>query len=117
MHAGYYRIGGVTSDLPSFFFEKVADFVHLFWDYINILDDLLTENIIWKSRLIKVGSATKKTAINSSFSGPMLRASGIPWDLRKVQPYEAYSIFSFDIPFFTDGDSYSRYLVRLHEMR
>jgi NADH-quinone oxidoreductase subunit D len=117
MHANYIRPGGVASDIDD---ELVSDIAKFFNDLPQKLDDmeaLLTENRIFKQRLVDIGVMTKEQAIEWGFSGPMLRASGVPWDLRRSQPYEVYDQLDFDIPIGKTGDCYDRYLVRIYEMR
>lgn len=117
MHANYIRPGGVASDIDD---ELVSDIAKFFQDLPPKLDDmeaLLTENRIFKQRLVDIGVMAKEQAIEWGFSGPMLRASGIAWDLRRSQPYEIYDQLEFDIPIGKTGDCYDRYLVRIYEMR
>jgi NADH-quinone oxidoreductase subunit D len=142
MHATYYRPGGVYRDLPDqmprftetrwtkgkdlkaanewregsmldFLDAFVADFV----DKIDEYETLLTDNRIWKQRTVGIGVVSEERALQMGFSGPMLRGSGVAWDLRKKQPYAAYDRVQFDIPVGTTGDCYDRYLVRMEEMR
>ena len=142
MHAAYYRPGGVYRDLPErmpqytithgrnasaiskmnenrqgSLLDFIADFTKRFPGYIDDYETLLTDNRIWKQRLVGIGVVTPERAQNLGFTGPMLRGSGIAWDLRKKQPYEVYGDLDFDIPIGTNGDSYDRYLVRIQEMR
>jgi len=142
MHAAYYRPGGVYRDLP----DRMAQYRESQWktaaqikpfndrrggSLLDFLDDfssrfpklldeyesLLTDNRIWKQRLVSVGVVSPERALQRGFTGPMLRGSGIAWDLRKKQPYEVYDRLDFDIPVGVNGDSYDRYLVRMEEMR
>lgn len=142
MHATYYRPGGVYRDLP----EKMAkysesewhkgkkldklnetregsllDFIEAFTErfpgYVDEYETLLTDNRIWKQRTVDIGIVSPERALQLGFTGPMLRGSGIAWDLRKTQPYEVYDRMDFDIPVGKTGDSYDRYLVRVAEMR
>ena len=113
----YMRIGGVSGDLPDEFMPALQKFVDEMPGYIDEYETLLRENEILVSRTKGVGVLPKEQAINASISGPMLRASGVPWDLRKTDPYEVYDRFDFDIPVGQTGDSYDRFLVRLEEMR
>ena len=117
MHAAYFRPGGVHVDLP----KGLLDDIFLFVDQFNIrlteIEDMLTENRIWKQRLVDVGVVTSNDAYQWGFSGVMLRGSGINWDLRKSQPYEVYDNLNFDIPVGTNGDCYDRYLIRIFEMK
>ncbi len=97
--------------------DFIDDFVKRFPKYIDEYETLLTDNRIWKQRLVDVGIVTPERALQMGFSGPMIRGSGIAWDLRKKQPYEVYDLLDFDIPVGTNGDCYDRYLVRVQEMR
>lgn len=117
MHAAYFRPGGVAKDLPNGLLDDIAKFADNFTKFIDELDDLITENRIWKQRTVDIGKINKIQALNWGFTGPNLRATGIPWDLRKTQPYDAYSEMEFDIPVGKNGDCYDRYLVRMAEMR
>ena len=142
MHATYYRPGGVVRDLPSKMpkYEKsdirnnaeleklnynregslldfLEDFVSRFPDCINEYENLLTDNRIWKQRTVGIGIVDPDRAIQLGFTGPMLRGSGVAWDLRKKQPYEVYDQLKFDIPIGRTGDSYDRYLVRIEELK
>ena len=142
MHAAYYRPGGVYRDLPdtmpqyttsSIRSEKairqlnenrqgslldfIEDFTNRFPGYVDEYETLLTDNRIWKQRLVGVGVVSPERAKAMGFTGPMLRGSGIAWDLRKNQPYEVYDLVDFDVPIGVNGDSYDRYLVRIEEMR
>lgn len=142
MHATYYRPGGVYRDLPKqmpqykpspwcnekdtkkrnenrqgSLLDFIEDFCSRFEKHLSEYETLLSENRIWKQRTVGIGVVTPERALQLGFSGPMLRGSGIAWDLRKKQPYAAYSKVDFDIPIGTNGDSYDRYLVRMEEMR
>ena len=142
MHAAYYRPGGVYRDLPESMpqytenkwkkpadlkvlnaarsgslLDFLEDFTNRFPKYLDEYETLLTDNRIWKQRLVDVGIVTPERALQLGFSGAMLRGSGIAWDLRKKQPYAAYDKVDFDIPVGVNGDSYDRYLVRMEEMR
>jgi NADH-quinone oxidoreductase subunit D len=142
MHAAYFRPGGVYRDLPDAMpqykaskvrnqreidrmnaersgslLDFVESFTQRFPGYVDEYETLLTENRIWKQRTVGVGVVTPERALNLGFTGPMLRGSGIAWDLRKTQPYEVYDRMDFDIPVGRTGDCYDRYLVRMHEMR
>ncbi|ABF07816.1 NADH-quinone oxidoreductase subunit D [Cupriavidus metallidurans] len=142
MHAAYYRPGGVYRDLPDTMpqyraskvhnekaikvmnearsgslLDFIEDFTNRFPTYVDEYETLLTDNRIWKQRLVDIGVVTPERALQMGFTGPMLRGSGIEWDLRKKQPYEVYDKMDFDIPVGTAGDCYSRYLVRVEEMR
>jgi NADH-quinone oxidoreductase subunit D len=117
LHAAYVRPGGVHQDLPSGLIDDIAEFLERFPKLIDDIEALLTENRIFKQRTVDIGVVTPQEAIAWGFSGPMLRASATPWDLRKSQPYEIYDQLDFDIPVGKNGDCYDRYLVRIHEMR
>jgi len=142
MHAAYYRPGGVYRDLPDSMpqyhaskfrnaktmaalngnragsmLDFIEDFTTRFPRYIDEYETLLTDNRIWKQRLVDVGIVSPERALAMGFTGPMLRGSGIAWDLRKKQPYEVYDLLDFDIPVGTNGDCYDRYLVRVQEFR
>jgi NADH-quinone oxidoreductase subunit D len=117
MHAAYIRPGGVHQDLPPGLLEEIAAFAEKYPKYIDDLESLLTENRIFKQRMVEIGIVSKQQALDWGFSGPMIRGSGIAWDLRKSQPYEVYGELDFDIPVGKHGDSYDRYLIRVEEMR
>ncbi|WP_300086881.1 NADH-quinone oxidoreductase subunit D [uncultured Nitrosomonas sp.] len=142
LHAAYYRPGGVYRDLPDSMpqyqssaihdekdtrarnenrqgslLDFIEDFTHRFPNYIDDYETLLTDNRIWKQRLVDIGVVSPDRAKALGFSGPMLRGSGVEWDLRKKQPYEVYDQVDFDIPVGVNGDCYDRYLVRIEEMR
>lgn len=142
MHAAYYRPGGVYRDLPDrmpqhkpsiirsekaikalnenrqgSMLDFLADFITRFKTYCDEYETLLTDNRIWKQRLVGIGVVSPERAKSMGFTGPMLRGSGVEWDLRKKQPYAVYDLLDFDIPVGTNGDSYDRYLVRMEEMR
>ena len=142
LHAAYYRPGGVYRDLPDTMpqyqtskihgaaavkklnenrqgslLDFLEDFTRRFPTYVDEYETLLTDNRIWKQRLVGIGVVSPERALAMGFSGPMLRGSGIEWDLRKKQPYEVYDRVDFDIPVGTNGDSYDRYLLRVEEMR
>ena len=142
MHASYYRPGGVYRDLPDTMpqyqesrfrsakktsslnenrqgslLDFIEDFTQRFPQRVDEYETLLTDNRIWKQRLVDVGIVSPERALSLGLAGPMLRGSGIAWDLRKKQPYAVYDRLDFDIPVGTNGDSYDRYLVRVEEMR
>ncbi|CAO5682680.1 MAG: NADH-quinone oxidoreductase subunit D [Holosporales bacterium] len=118
MHANYLRVGGVAKDLPKDgLLDDIQSFILRFPKCLDDVEDLITENRIFKMRTVDIGIATKEQAIEWGFSGPMIRASGLAWDLRKQSPYENYAEFDFDIPIGKHGDCYDRYLVRMEEMR
>lgn len=117
MHANYIRPGGVNQDIPLGLLEDIYNFCLQFSSRVDEIEELLTNNRIWKQRLVDVGIVTKQQAFDWGFTGVLLRGSGILWDLRKVQPYEIYSLLEFEIPIGKNGDCYDRYLVRVGEMR
>ena len=142
MHATYYRPGGVYRDLPDTLpkyqpsrfrsakeinrlndarsgtlLDFIDDFTARFPAAIDEYETLLTDNRIWKQRTVNIGVVTPERALNLGFTGPVLRGSGIAWDLRKKQPYEVYDRMDFDIPVGMNGDCYDRYLVRVEELR
>lgn len=117
MHAAYVRPGGVAQDLPLGLCEDIYYFCQNFASRIDEMEEMLTNNRIWKQRLVDVGVVTAEEAINWGFTGVMLRGSGVAWDLRKTQPYDGYDQFHFDVPVGTRGDCYDRYLIRVEEMR
>ncbi|KAK6173757.1 hypothetical protein SNE40_017159 [Patella caerulea] len=117
MHAAYVRPGGVYQDLPLGLMDDIYEFITKFGQRIDETDAVLTENRIWKARTIDIGVISAEDALNYGFSGVMLRGSGIKWDLRKTQPYDAYHLVDFDVPIGTNGDCYDRYLIRMEEMR
>jgi NADH-quinone oxidoreductase subunit D len=116
MHSAYFRPGGVAQDLPNGLLERIAEFADNFPKILADTETLLTDSRIWKQRLVDVGVVTPEQAQDWGFSGPMLRGSCIPWDLRKSQPYEVYAKMDFDIPVGKNGDCYDRYLIRVEEM-
>ena len=117
MHAAYFRPGGVNSDLPFGLLDDIYLFCKQFTLRLDEMEEMLTENRIWKQRLTDIGIVSKKDAQDWGFSGVMLRGSTIPWDLRKVQPYEVYNLMEFDVPVGKNGDCYDRYILRMQEMR
>ena len=117
MHAAYFRPGGVNSDLPFGLLDDIYIFSKQFVTRLDEMEEMLTSNRIWKQRLIDIGIVNKKDACQWGFSGVMLRGSTIPWDLRKNQPYEIYSLMKFDVPLGKNGDCYDRYIIRMQEMR
>ena len=117
LHANFFRTGGVHQDLPTKLLEDIGKFCETFPKTIDDLESLLTDNRIFKQRNVEIGIVTKEEALNHSFSGVMLRGSGVPWDLRKSQPYECYKDLEFKIPVGKNGDCYDRYLCRIEEMR
>ena len=142
LHAAYYRPGGVYRDLPDSMpqyqaspihdeketkkrnenrqgslLDFIEDFTQRFPKFVDEYETLLTDNRIWKQRLVDIGIVSPERAKALGFTGPMLRGSGVEWDLRKKQPYEVYDQIDFDIPVGVNGDCYDRYLVRIEEMR
>jgi NADH-quinone oxidoreductase subunit D len=142
MHATYYRPGGVYRDLPAIMpqykvskwhsekevaqlnanrqgslLDYIWDFTERFPKRVDEYETLLTDNRIWKQRTVGIGVVSPERAIQLGFTGPMLRGSGVEWDLRKKQPYEVYDQIDFDVPVGVNGDCYDRYLVRIEEMR
>lgn len=117
IHAAYFRPGGVARDLPEGLAERIQGFTDSFPSKIDEYETLLTGNRIWKQRLVDIGVVSAVDALNMGFAGPMLRGSGVAWDLRKSEPYDVYDRLDFDIPIGKNGDCYDRYLVRVHELR
>lgn len=117
LHANYIRPGGVTMDMPDGLADDIHEWTDTFVRTLDDLDNLLTNNRIFKQRTVDIGIVSKEDAIAWGFTGPMLRASGVAWDLRKSQPYEVYDQIAFDVPVADTGDCYGRYLVRMEEMR
>ena len=117
LHANYFRPGGVHQDLPRGLLEDIAKFCEEFPKIIDDLETLLTDNRIFKQRNVDIGIVSKQDALDYSFSGVMLRGSGIAWDLRKSQPYDCYEQLDFKIPIGKNGDCYDRYLCRIEEMK
>jgi len=117
LHAAYIRPGGVSSDIPLGLLDDILLFCTQFNIRLDEIEELLTNNRIWKERLVDIGIITAQNAVTWGFSGVMLRGSGICWDLRKSQSYEIYNDLSFAIPVGNNGDCYSRYIIRIEEMR
>jgi len=117
MHAAYVRPGGVSLDLPLGFLDDLYLFCNQFNVRLDEIEEMLTGNRIWKERLVDIGVVSAKKAVDWGFSGVMLRGSGLPWDLRKAQPYEIYSEINFSVPVGNSGDCYDRYVIRIEEMR
>ncbi|KDR20480.1 NADH dehydrogenase [ubiquinone] iron-sulfur protein 2, mitochondrial [Zootermopsis nevadensis] len=117
MHAAYIRPGGVNQDLPLGLLDDIYEFSSKFGERLDEVEDLLTTNRIWIQRTADIGVVSAEEALNYGFSGVMLRGSGIKWDLRKAQPYDAYDEMEFDVPIGVKGDCYDRYLCRVEEMR
>ncbi|HET6184119.1 MAG TPA: NADH-quinone oxidoreductase subunit D [Acetobacteraceae bacterium] len=117
LHSNYYRPGGVNRDLPAGLTDRIGEWAETFPKFLDELEELLTANRIWKQRTVDIGVMTPEDALAWGWSGPPLRASGIPWDLRRAQPYDKYAEVDFQVPVGRNGDCYDRYLVRLWEMR
>jgi len=116
-HSNYFRAGGVSRDLPAGLEADIGAWAHSFPKFLDELEQLLTSNRIWKQRTVDIGIMSPEDALAWGFTGPCIRASGIPWDLRKSQPYDMYAHVDFDVPVARNGDCYDRYLVRVAEMR
>ena len=117
LHANYYRAGGVHRDMPAGLAEEMMAYCDHLDSFFEDMETLLTENRIFKQRTVDIGIVSKEQALDWGFSGPMLRASGVAWDLRKAQPYDVYDEMDFDVPVGLTGDCYARYLLRLEEMQ
>jgi len=117
LHANYFRPGGVHQDLPLGLADDMWEYSERFPRFVDDLENLLSENRIFKQRTVDIGVFTKEQALDWGFTGPMLRASDVAWDLRKAQPYDAYEEMDFDVPVGHTGDCYARYLVRMEEMK
>ena len=117
LHAAYYRPGGVHQDLPAGILDDIYAWTEKFPKVLQDLEGLLTENRIFKQRLVDIAPVSAEDAIAWGFTGPVIRASGVPWDLRKSQPYAAYDKVQFGIPVGKNGDCYDRYLIRVEEMK
>jgi NADH-quinone oxidoreductase subunit D len=117
LHANYFRPGGVSYDLPPRLLDDIQAWLGRFPKIIDDIEALLTDNRIFKQRTVDIGRATIDEALAWGFSGPMLRGSGLAWDLRKAQPYDGYETYNFDVPIGRNGDCYDRYLCRMEEMR
>ncbi len=117
MHMNYFRIGGVSKDMPAGLSEDILAWSERFPGVLDDIEELLTENRIFKQRCVDIGVITAEQCFDWGFTGPNLRAAGVPWDLRKAQPYDAYAEMDFDVAVGQYGDSYDRYLVRLVEIR
>lgn len=115
-HSNYFRPGGVAQDVPDDLLEDIQTFIKELPPRIADMEAVLTENRIFKQRLVDIGVVSKEDAIRWGFTGPMLRASGVAWDLRKAEPYDVYEKMNFQIPIGKNGDCYDRYLVRMLEM-
>lgn len=117
LHAAYIRPGGLAMDLPYKLMHDISTFTAQFNYRLDEIEEMLTNNRIWKERLVDIGVVSAKDAVEWGFSGVLLRGSGIPWDLRKSQPYEVYDKLDFSIPTGNAGDCFDRYLIRVEEMR
>jgi NADH-quinone oxidoreductase subunit D len=117
LHSAYFRPGGVHRDMPAGLTADIEAFIERFPKMLDDVENLLTENRIFRQRTVDIGVATAEQAMDWGFSGPMLRGSGVAWDLRKAQPYDVYGRMDFDIPVGKNGDCYDRYLVRIEEIR
>ena len=117
LHAAYFRPGGVHQDLPDGLIDDIAKWSESFPGFVEDMESLLTNNRIFKQRTVDIGAVNQDEAQSLGFTGPCIRASGLPWDLRKSRPYDCYSEVDFDIPVGKTGDCYARYLVRVEEMR
>lgn len=117
MHAAYIRPGGVAQDMPIGLMDDIYNFIVAFPNRLDEIEELVTNNRIWRQRLVDIGKVTADEAQEWGFTGVMLRGSGVRWDLRKNEPYEIYDELDFDIPVGTNGDCYDRYLMRILEMR
>jgi NADH-quinone oxidoreductase subunit D len=117
LHSNYFRPGGVSRDLPVGLEDRIAAWAERFPKFIDDMEGLLTDNRIWKQRTVDIGIVPSEQALAWGFTGPCLRASGVPWDLRRAQPYDKYAEVEFDIPVGRNGDCYDRYLMRVEEMR
>jgi NADH-quinone oxidoreductase subunit D len=116
MHSAYFRPGGVAQDIPCGLLQDILAFTESFPKYLADVEELLTENRIWKQRLVDIAIISAEKALELGFTGPMLRGSGVAWDIRKAAPYEVYDKMEFDVPVGKHGDCYDRYLIRVEEM-
>lgn len=117
LHAAYFRVGGVHQDLPSALLEDIAAFCDQFETFLDDLNGLLVDNRIFRQRTVDIGIVSADEAHAWGFTGPMLRGSGVEWDLRRAQPYEVYDELEFDIPIGLTNDCFARYVIRVEEMR
>jgi len=117
LHSAYFRPGGVHQDMPAGLADDILAWCDTFPRVLDAIEVVLTENRIFKQRTVDIGKVSAADAIDWGLTGPMLRASGVAWDLRKAQPYDAYETMEFDVPIGKHGDCWDRYLVRLEEMR
>ncbi len=116
LHSNYFRPGGVSRDLPAGLEDRIAGWAETFPKFVDELSELLTANRIWKQRTVDIGIVPPEQALAWGFSGPPLRASGVPWDLRRAQPYDKYHLVEFEVPVGRNGDCFDRYMVRMMEM-
>ena len=117
LHAAYYRVGGVHQDLPEGLIDDIEEWLSGFGKVVEDIETLLSDNRIFKQRTVDIGVVSPEEALNWGFTGPMLRGSGVAWDLRKSQPYAIYDEVDFDVPVGKNGDCYDRYLLRVEEMK
>jgi NADH-quinone oxidoreductase subunit D len=117
LHAAYYRVGGVHQDLPEGLIADIEEWLSGFGKVVEDIETLLSDNRIFKQRTVDIGVVSPEEALNWGFTGPMLRGSGVAWDLRKSQPYAIYDEVDFDVPVGKNGDCYDRYLLRVEEMK
>jgi NADH-quinone oxidoreductase subunit D len=117
MMTSYFRIGGVAKDIPEGFEEKIKNILKVMPKRVRDYENILSKNRIWLNRTVGIGKISAEEAIGYGLSGPILRATGVKWDLRKAVPYSSYDKFDFDIPIGKNGDIYDRYLVRMEEMK
>ncbi|MFP6705113.1 MAG: NADH-quinone oxidoreductase subunit D [Alphaproteobacteria bacterium] len=117
LHANYFRVGGVHQDMPTGMVDDIGDYLDKLLAYVDDMETLLTENRIFKQRNVDISVISQEEAMDWGFSGVMMRCTGLPWDLRKSQPYDGYEKYDFDIPVGKNGDCYDRYLCRVEEMR
>ncbi|MFP6696560.1 MAG: NADH-quinone oxidoreductase subunit D [Alphaproteobacteria bacterium] len=117
LHANYFRVGGVHQDMPAGMVDDIGDYLDKLLAYVDDMETLLTENRIFKQRNVDISVISQEEAMDWGFSGVMMRCTGLPWDLRKSQPYDGYEKYDFDIPVGKNGDCYDRYLCRVEEMR
>ncbi|KAL3274471.1 hypothetical protein HHI36_015855 [Cryptolaemus montrouzieri] len=117
LHSAYIRPGGVALDIPIGLLDDIYQWASSFGERLDEMEDVITDNRIWRVRTINIGTVSSEDALNYGFSGVLLRASGIKWDIRKERPYDAYDKVEFDVPIGTNGDTYDRYCCRVMEMR
>ena len=117
LHAAYIRPGGISKDLPVGLINDIWDFTVAYSSRVDEIEELLTSSRIWRQRLLNIGIISKNRALNYSCSGPLLRSTGIIWDLRKNTPYEVYDRLNFFVPISSNGDCFDRYVLRIEEMR